>query len=374
MRRQRERFYLKRVYLKTEAQLRALGSVALVLGALGLVCVVTVVVAWSIGTAQGVGKPPSELFRVLALPVAISLALLGAGLYPRLRPNHFVQVDAEAGTASFVERGTATIQVSVADIGPLEHVIETRRVRSGKSYRTATFHVARSRPFNELRFFESEKELKTRRALEGFAKAWKVPYVKPSGETRSPEELDVPLFQRLGGDEEAKQPLARQADSKLFVAWKDDGYEITTSYQPKLDRSRLAAAFAIPLIVLWWPLRTVLRGWIAEGFATPYPWLTAALVVLALLPGTVLAARSWLRSHRPPFIRVSAEGVRFRGRSLPLRSIEEIERPGDDAPRLVCDARFLQIDANFCEASEYDWLLHEIQRLVVEVGQRLPTT
>lgn len=341
----------------------------LALGVVGLVVVALAVVTWFFSTAREAGPPPPDLFRELALPVGVPLALLGVGLYPWLRPKHFVEIDAGAGTAKFVERGVVTRQIPLVQIVPLEHAIEQRHVRYGKTASIATFHVARSRPVPEIRFFESENEMETRRALEARAKAWNVPYVKPSGKVRSQEDLDVPLVQRLRKDEGARPPLLQRPDSKLTVAWKDDGYEITTSYWPKTDRFTLVAMFAIPVLLLWWFLRNVLRGWIAEGFGTPYPWLAGAVVLLALLPGAFVGAKAWLRSNRPPSIRVSSTGVRFRGRSLPLGTIEEIEREGGGAPRLVSDARLVQIDADFCEVSEYDWLLDEIRRLVVEVSQ-----
>ncbi len=255
---------------------------ALVLGVLGFIVVTFVTVAWYVSSgAREPGAPPGVLLRLLAVVGVPALALVGAWLYVRLRPRHFVEVDADTGTATFVEDGAVARQVPVGEIGPLEHVVEQRRVSSGKSHRIVTYHVGRSRPLPELRFFESEQEMETRGALEARSKAWKVPYVKPSGEVRRPEDLDVPLFQRLGSDESATTSLVPRPDSQLNVAWRDDGYEITTSYRPKPDRIKLAAAFGIPLLGLFLYLHDVLGRWLFEGFGTPWPWLAAGAVVLA---------------------------------------------------------------------------------------------
>ncbi len=182
------------------------------------------------------GPVPPELLRPFAGFVGLLLLVLGAGLWTRLRPRHFVAVDTAAGTAAFVRGGTVHRQVALPDVGPLRHTVQNRQVGSGKSRRNAVFHVGRSEPFPELLICESEDELATRRSLESHARAWKVPYVKPTGERRSPEELDVPLFQRIGSDEAVTTPLPRRPDSKLEVAWKDGGHEISTSYRPATDR------------------------------------------------------------------------------------------------------------------------------------------
>ncbi len=364
MGRARERFLLKE-----EERRRTGAGCALALAFVGLFVVIAAVVAWRLNDS---GPPPGELVRVVGTLVAIPLVLLGVGLFLRLRPRNFVSVDADAGTATFVRGGAAVVELPLAEIGPLEHVVERRRVKSGKSHRIAVFHVARSGAFHELRLFESEKELETRRALEARAKAWRLPYVKPSGEVRNPEELDVPLFQRLGSDEAARATLPQRPGSSLAVAWREGGYEVTTSYRPPLDRATLIATFVVPPVILGWAFGRRLLDAFREGPSTPFLWGAVGAVVLSFVPGLVVAGKAWRRVRFPPSIRVSADGVRFRGRRLPLRSIEEVERVAGGAARLVSDERLLVIDADFCEPSEHEWLQHELRRLVIEVGQQSP--
>jgi hypothetical protein len=364
MNRQRERFLLEE-----EGRRRVWVSPALFLAGAGLLAAIVVVVVWRLGDF---GPPPPGLLRPFAVLVLLLLLVLGAGLHTKLRPRHFISVDAAAGTATFVRSGVVERQVPVSEVGPLRHIVEERRVPSGKTHRLATFHVARSEPFQELLLLESEDELKTRRALETRAKAWRVPYVKPSGEVRNPEDLDVPLFQRLGSDEAATTALPQRPDSKLVVAWKEGGYEITTSYRPVFDRKKIAVGLVVPPAVVGWLLRDALRTAFREGPGTPFFWAVAGALILSFVPGLYVAARVWSRLHRPPSIRVSADGVRFRGHSLPLRSIEEIERLRGAACRLVSDDRLVEIDENFCDPSEHEWLHHELRRLVIEAGQRSP--
>ncbi len=364
MSRPRERFLLKE-----EERRRAWGSAALFFAGLG--CFVSLV-GFGVFRLGDYGPAPPELLRPFAAFAVVVLLLLGAGLWTRLRPRHFVAVDAAAGNATFVRNGAVRRQVPLSDVGPLRHSVQKRRVPSGKSYRMATFHVARSEPFPELLLCESEDELATRRAIEAHAKAWGLPYVKPTGESRSPEDLDAPAFQRMAADESVTTPLPRPPDSKLEVAWKDGGYEISTSYRPATDRTRLLLTLLVPPVLVGWLLRELLLDAFRPGTPTLLRLFAAAVVVLSLVPGLWLAGKTWRRSSRPPVIRVSAEGVRFRGATLTLRSIEEVERVPGGVARLVSDERIVEIDSDFCEPSAREWLHHELRRLVVEVGQRSP--
>ena len=345
------------------------GSVALSFAGIGFLVSLVGVVVFRLGDW---GPAPPELLRPFAAFAAVVVLLLGVGLWTRLRPRNFVTVDTAAGTATFVRKGTVRRQVSISEVGPLRHALEKRRVRSGETDRIAVFHVARSEPFPELLICDSEDELATRRAIESRAKAWGIPYVKPTGERRSPEDLDVPAFQRMGADETVTTALPSPPDSKLEVAWKDEGYEISTSYRPAIDRTRILLTLLVFPLVVGWILRELLLDAFRPATPAPLRLLAAAVVVLSLVPGLWLAAKTWRRSARPPVIRVSAQGVRFRGTTLPLRSIEEVERVAGGVARLVTDERIVEIDSDFCEPSERGWLHHELRRLVVEVGQRSP--
>jgi hypothetical protein len=357
-----------RFLLKEEERRRALGSVALFLAGLG---VFVLLVAFVVFRLNESGPPPPELLRLLAAGGVVVALLLGAGLRVRLAPRNFVSVDAASGTVT-IARGRKRRELPLAEIGPLRHALEERRVKSGKSWTTVVFHVARSEPHPEIRIFESEDELETRRALESRAKAWRLPYVQPTGQSRAPEELDVPVFERLGADVAVTKALPQKEGSSLAVTWKDDGHEISTSYRPPVDRTRLLLTLLVPPVLVGWILRELLLDAFRAAMPTPLRLVGAAVVVLAFVPGLWLAAKSWRRSSRPPVIRVSAEGVRFRRTTLPLRSIEEVERVPGGVARLVSDERIVEIDADFCDPSEREWLHHELRRLVVEAGQRAP--
>lgn len=363
----------ERFLLKEEERRKNRATAALVLGGLGLVVAGLAVGAWYLATdLREPGPPPPGILRLLAILVAPSLLVMGAGLLARFRPRHYVSVDPVVGTATFVRNGAVSREVPLSEVGPLRHVVRTRRVRDGDAERLATFHLARSEPFPELLLCESEDELETRRSLEAHARAWKVPYVRPTGERRGPEELGVPVFQRLASDEAVTTPLPQRPDSKLVVGWKDGGYEISTSYRPTVDRVRLFLALLVPPVLVGWLLRHLFLD--ALGSETPAPLRIAAPLVFAssFLPGVVLGVKAWRRSRRPPVIRVAPDGVRTRGAALPLASIEEVERIPGAVCRLVSDERIVTIDADFCEASEHEWLHHELRRLVVQVGQQTP--
>lgn len=358
----------QRFLLKEEERRRALGSAALFLAGLHAFALLVAFVVFRLNDS---GPPPPGLLRLLAAGGAVVVLLLGAGVWVRLAPRSFVSVDAASGTVT-VARGRTRRELPLAEIGPLRHALEERRVKSGNTWTTVVYHVARSEPHPEIRVFESEDELATRRALEKCAKAWHVPYVKVTGERRAPEELDVPAFERLGADAAVTTALPQKEGSCLAVTWKDDGHEISTSFRPATDRTRLLLTLLVPPVLVGWFLRELLLDAIRPATPTPFRLFGAAVVVLSLVPGLWLAAKTWRRYSRPPVIRVSAEGVRFRGTTLPLRSIEEVERVPGGVARLVSDERIVEIDADFCDPSEREWLHHEIRRLVVEIGQRAP--
>ena len=364
MRTARETFFLKE-----EERRRAWAGAGLFLAGLGGFALLAAVVAFQV---NGDGPAPPELLRPFWAFLVVVLLLLGAGLYTRLRPRHFVAVDAAEGRVTLFRDGRVRREMPLSEIGPLRHALEERREKRGKSTVTVLYHVARSGPLNELRVYESEDELATRRALEAHARAWNLPYVKPTGETRSPEELDVPLYQRLGSDETATKPLPQRAGSGLSVAWKDDGYEVTTTYRPRTDRVKLLLLFLGPAVLVGFLFREPLRDAFRPEAPVALRVVGGLVALLLFVPGAVTAAKAWLRSSHPPVLRISAEGVRFRGRTLPLRSIEEVERVPHAVCRLVSDTRIVEIGGDFCEASEREWLHHEIRRLVVEVGQRTP--
>ena len=358
----------ERFLLKEEERRRALGSAALFLAGLGAF---VLLVAFAVFRLNDSGPLPPELLRLLAAGGGAVALLLGAGLRVRLAPRNFVTVDAGSGTVT-IARGRKRREFPLAEIGPLRHALEERRVRSGKSWTTVVFHVARSEPHPEIRIFESEDELETRRALEKRSKAWHLPYVKPTGERRAPEELDVPVFQRLGADTAVTTALPQKEGSSLAVEWRGDGHEIRTSYLPPVDRTKILLLAIGPPLLLAFFFREPLRDLVREGTPAPLRALGGLVVLLAFLPGAIAAAKSWLRRNLPPVLRITAEGVRYRGKTLPLRSIEEVERVPGAVCRFVSDARIVEVEGDFCDPSEREWLHHEIRRLVVAAGQQAP--
>jgi hypothetical protein len=103
-----------------------------------------------------------------------------------------------------------------------------------------------------------------------------------------------------------------------------------------------------------------------------YRGFLAFLVVWVFSVGPYEAVTRWLRIHRPPVVRVSPAGFEFRGKTIPLRSIEDVARAPGAVCRVVSDERIIEVEGDFCEPSERDWLRHEIRRLVIEFGARPP--
>ena len=92
--------------------------------------------------------------------------------------------------------------------------------------------------------------------------------------------------------------------------------------------------------------------------------------MFALIPGPYAVVESRLRIHQLPVIRISAAGFQFRGKAIPLRSIEDVTRAPRAVCRVVSDERIVEVEGDFCEPSEHDWRRHEIRRPLIEFGTR----
>lgn len=341
---------------------RECANAALIFAGIGAV---TLVAMYAMSRLTGDGSILHDFVRVFfPAAAAILVVLLGVGLFLRARPRHYVEVDRALGMVTVIREGEVARSVPLSAIGPLRHSIEERDTGKG---RTATYHVARSGAIRELLIHASKSESAARHALETYAKAWNLPYVTATRETRNPEELDVPIHERLKDDEAARTHLPQRAGSRLTVTWTGGGYEIATAYAPPLDRKAILWAVLVPpasLAGLIWP--------VVDLFDPETPALfrvfIAILWLFVLSLGPIAAARRWRRIRRPPVIRISADGFQFRGNSIPLRSIEDVARAPGAVCNVVSDERIVTVEGDFCEPSERDWLRNEIRRLVIELA------
>jgi hypothetical protein len=357
----------KRFPLREEERRRAWADGACLFAGTGLGALVVAFVA--VRLTAGAVLP--DFLRV-TLPASVPILLvLGAGLWVRFRPRHYVAVDAARGMVTVFRDGEARRRLPLSGIGPLRQSREDRLVRRGKQDVTVTFHVARSVPLRELCVHASEDEAATRRVLEACAKAWNLPCESASRETRTPEELDLPVHDRLASDEAARTSLPQKAGSSLTVTWTGSGYDITTSWVPPFNRRKILWMSLAPLGIL------AAHFYLFVDLLDPelpalYRGFLAVLVVGALSVGPYEAVRRWLRIHRPPVIRISPAGFEFRGKTIPLGAIEDVARAPGAVCRVVSDERIVEVEGDFCEPSERDWLRHEIRRLVIEFGAHAP--
>ena len=354
----------ERFPLREEERRRAWAEAACLLAGIGTATLVAAYVGVRLTFA---GSFLPEYLR-LVLPAAVPVLLvLGTGLYVRLRPRHYVEVDTARGMVTVFRDGEVRRRLPLSGIGPLRQSREERLLENRRGDVIRTFHVARSSTLRELCLHASEDEAETRRVVEACAKAWNLPYETATRETRSPEELDVPMHERLANDEAARTPLPQRAGSSLTVTWNGSGYEITTSYDPPVNRKKILLLFLVPLGVLAGKFYVFIDLLDPETPAF-YRLFLALVVLLGLSMGPYEVVRRWLRIHRPPVIRISPAGFQFRGKTIPLGAIEDVARASRAVCRVVSDERIVEVEGDFCEPSERDWLRHEIRRLVIEAG------
>lgn len=172
----------ERFPLREEERRRARAGTASLFAGIGAA---TLVVAFVLVRLAVAGPVLSEYVR-LTVPAAVPILLvLGVGLYVRLRPRHYVEVDTARGMVTVFRDGEVWCRLPLSGIGPLRQSREERLSENRRDSVPRTVHVARSGPLR-LRLHASEDEAATRRVLEAYAKAWKLPYESATRETRSP--------------------------------------------------------------------------------------------------------------------------------------------------------------------------------------------
>lgn len=356
----------ERFPLREEERRRARAGTASLFAGIGAAALVVSFVMVRVAVT---GPVLAEYAR-LTVPASVPILLvLGVGLYVRLRPRHYVEVDPARGMVTVVRDGEVRRRVPLSGIGPLRQSREERLLENRRGDVIRTFHVARSSTLRELCLHASEDEAETRRVVEACAKAWNLPYETATRETRSPEELDVPMHERLASDEAARTPLPQRAGSSLTVTWNGSGYEIATSYAPPVNRKKILVLFLVPLGVLAAQFY-IFIDLLQPETPTFFRLLTVLLILIMLTPGPFAVVERWLRIHRPPVIRISPAGFQFRGKTIPLPSIGDVARAPRAVCRVVSDERIVEVEGDFCEPSERDWLRDEIRRLLIEFGSR----
>jgi hypothetical protein len=253
------------------------------------------------------------------------------------------------------------------ELGPLQVEKRTRRV--GDRGSTITQYVVHGQAHAAVDLYVETTAGKARRRMEELAKAWRLPSRSLGGGVRGPDELDVPLHDRLRDDRKAREPVELRPEWGVTIEPLSLGWAIRS-------RHRAWTPFAISLAMAagvgFFISRLAATDIFSSVLRRDDPFARVLLGIFGLVGLLVL----WLvlqgvrDTFFPGTVLVTDRGVRYRFSRMSLREIEEVTT--QFPIELVGDRRSLALGATFCPAVATDAVAHELQRLIIEVAETYP--
>jgi hypothetical protein len=318
--------------------------------------------AWRDFQSGRVSATAVVLFTLFAGLFAIGVRLL-------LTTREAFDIDTDARTYSLTRDGNHKVKGPLDDLGPIEVEFRVRLVGPSDKPRERREYVVHGKAHSDVDLYVETTAGKARRRMETLAKAWRLPCRSLGGALRGPDELDVPLHDRLRDDGKARKPAPLRPEWGVTIEPLSLGYAVRStnrSWRPVLLSGFIA-------VFLGWGLFRAAR----TDFLTsvmhdqdPMGWVLLAGFVVVGLVGLGLAAQGVRDTFFPGTVLVTDRGVSYRFARLPFREIEELT----SAYRIeiIGDRRSLALGQTFCPVQATDAVAHEIQRLIIEVAEANP--
>jgi hypothetical protein len=327
--------------------------------------------AAALGLAGGLVRLEIQGGRV-SVTALVLFALLAGLFYLGLRltrARDFFEIDVERREYSVTRGGKRSGKGALDALGPLEVKERINVVSTGNRQKTTIEYVVHAAAHSNLDLYSERSAGQARRRMESLARAWRVSGRSLGGAVRGPDDLDVPLHQRLRDD-----PAARTA-APLRPEW---GVQIESLSLGYAMRSTLRS---------WAPLRT--SGLILVVGLVAFSRFPAFNVVSALrqaddllsqvllgLMGVVFLVVLWMvaRGVRDTFfpgtVRITDRGVSYRFARLAFAKIEEVA--ATFPIEVIGDRRSVKLGETFCAPGAAKAVAYELQRLILEVAEANP--
>src|SRR5215470_4850345 len=176
--------------------------------------------------------------------------LFALGLRILLRTREAFDIDTDARTYALTEDFKPKARGPLDDLGPLEVEYRVRTVGPIDKPRERREYVVHGKAHAKVDLYVETTAAKARRRLEALAKGWRLPSRTHGGAVRGPDELDVPLHDRLRGDDKARKPAPLRPDWGIVIEPLSLGYAVRStnrSYRPVATSGLIAGVLGYAL-------------------------------------------------------------------------------------------------------------------------------
>jgi hypothetical protein len=302
------------------------------------------------------------LFAVLA-----GLFALGYRLAFKIRD--LFEIDVQERTCSVIREGSPAGSGPLDALGPLEVEERVREVGSKGKRRTIVHYVVHAAAHSAVDLYVEKTAGKARGRMEALAQAWRLPCRSLGGTVRGPDELNVPLHDRLREDREARTPAALRPEWGVRVEPLSLGYAMRSTHRSWTPLARSAVAVGTGVLIF----TQVSSMGIVSSARHEEDLLARALLGLFGVVALVIlwvVAQGVRDTFFPGTVLVTDRGVSYRFSRMPFREIEEIT--AHFPVEVVADRRSLALGNTFCPPAATGAVAHELQRLIIEVAETYP--
>jgi hypothetical protein len=329
-----------------------------------LVAIALLLTVWLVRVEIRAGRV--SVTALVMLTLFAGLFYLGLRL---LRPKDLFEIDVERRTYTVIRDGTKAGAGPLDDLGPLEVKTSIYRPADRPSATPLIQYMVCAAVHSQIDFCMVRSPGKARRKMEALARAWGVPSRSLGGAIRQPDQIDLPLHERLRDDADARKESPLPPESGIRIEPLSLGYAMHStvrSWAP-LHTSMVMLAIAIFLAARSSPL-TFLREARASEDLIPQILLGGlGVVVLVFLCLTAAGVRD---TFFPGTVRITDRGVSYRFSRMAFREIEELI--ASHPIELIGDRRTLKLGQTFGKPGAVKAVAHELQRLIIEVAEANP--